>query len=692
MLRFYLNIFGVLIGLYKFAYDKLEKEISGEIALNFVSEISSHHRIQASPGIRDAVNYAVKTMKGYGLDAKVHDWPADGKTFSWTSLHIEEWGCKDAGLKLINPTSEYKHLCRFSEDKISVIQRSYPTPKGGIEGEVVILDKGEQEADYKKVDVSGKWVMTNGNITKVYEEAIVKRGAIGIVYDGMFLRPPTLLEGDLDDARKYTSFWWNGKDKPGLGFVLTPRQGRWLRELVPKQDKLNDPVKLSGYVDSTLGKGTIEDAVITIPGKTYELVMVAAHICHPQPSANDNASGSGSAMEAARALHTLIKSGVLPKPRRTIVFTLVPEMLGTYTYLAANEDKIPKMVAALNLDMVGENQDLCKSTLTVEKTPEANASYVNALMEAIFTEIKQEIGNLGGSEKYPLFRHFVGPYSGGSDHYIYSDPNIGVPCPMLIQWPDKFYHTSADTIDKVDPDSLRRVALMTATYVYSIANASPEDSIWLVNEVASVERRNLVNYVRNLTSGALQNTDDNEVKLGAARDRLNQAIPYKVDRAKAAITSVKRLANGYKPYAEKVERLSNDLEKLGKSELKEAVRTIEEYAISQKLELPRKKSKRATKLSKEADGLVPVRVYRGPISSRPWVAKLSKKDKEAYAAFNKKYPLGRRYGGTAMFWTNGIRSIKEISDLVELEKGSTDLEFLVGYYNYYKKMGLIKYA
>jgi len=77
--------------LFKFAYDKLVREISGEIALNFVSEISGHHRIQASPGIRDAVNYAVNTMKGLGLKAEVHDWPADGKTFSWTSLHIEEW-------------------------------------------------------------------------------------------------------------------------------------------------------------------------------------------------------------------------------------------------------------------------------------------------------------------------------------------------------------------------------------------------------------------------------------------------------------------------------------------------------------------------------------------------------------------------------------------------------------------------
>ena len=90
--------------------------------------------------------------------------------------------------------------------------------------------------------------------------------------------------------------------------------------------------------------------------------------------------------------------------------------------------------------------------------------------------------------------------------------------------------------------------------------------------------------------------------------------------------------------------------------------------------------------------MVPIRVYRGPISSRPWIANLSDEDKIAYEEFNKKYPQGRRYGGTAMFWTDGIRSIKEISDMVELEKGSTDLEFLVGYYNFHVKMGLIKYA
>ena len=56
----------------------------------------------------------------------------------------------------------------------------------------------------------------------------------------------------------------------------------------------------------------MEDAVATIAGKTKEEVTVIAHICHPQPSANDNASGTGAAMEAARAIHRLIERKELP--------------------------------------------------------------------------------------------------------------------------------------------------------------------------------------------------------------------------------------------------------------------------------------------------------------------------------------------------------------------------------------------
>ena len=35
-------------------------------------------------------------------------------------------------------------------------------------------------------------------------------------------------------------------------------------------------------------------------------------------------------------------------------------------------------------------------------------------------------------------------------------PRVGIPTPMIIDWPDKFYHTSADTPDKVSPNALAR--------------------------------------------------------------------------------------------------------------------------------------------------------------------------------------------------------------------------------------------
>jgi len=678
--------------MFKQIFDKLDKEISGNIAYNFVSEICRHHRIQSSPGIRAAVNYAAETLKSYGLDAGVHSYPADGKTHSWSSLHFQEWSCSDAELRLVHPAEEAGVLARWSEDKISVIQRSLPTPGGSCEAEVVALENGEEEADYKKLDVEGKVVLTNGDVSRVHALAVEKHGAIGIIYDGMYVRPPTLLEGELDDARKYTSFWWSGGEKPVFGFVLSPRKGRWLRELVVKGRKGKDPVRIWAKVDSSLYDGATENAVATIPGKTDEEIVVIAHICHPQQSANDNASGCGAAMEAARALETLISRGDLPKPKRTIRFTLVPEMSGTYTYLAANEGDIPRMVAAINLDMVGESHELCQSIFTVIKTPESLPSYVNALVEAIFDEVKKEVTTFCGRRKLPLFRHNVSAYSGGSDHYIYSDPTVGVPCPMLNQWPDKFYHTNADTVEKVDPAMLRRAALLTATYAYSIAVAGAEECVWLVNEVAARERAALLELIREEVDGVLNAAEDCDPgrKQADSIARLKRVVPYKVGRGVEAMRSVSRIAGGDPGFGERVERLSSELERLAKAELKQAESAIREYATVKGVEIPRIR-KRPGKLDRAASGIVPRRVFRGPVSTRSWVRKLSEEDQEAYRRLGKEHTSGRSVGSLALFWTDGSRSLGEISELVELECGETDLKYLVAYYGFLRSMGLVEY-
>jgi aminopeptidase YwaD len=681
--------------MFKPIYDKLEKEVSGEIAFNYVAEISRNHRIQASPGLRAAVEYAVGELRSRGLEARVDSHPADGRSYSWSSLHFREWSCEDAELELLEPEGEARFLARWSESKLSLIQRSQPTPEGGVEAEVVVMDKGEEEADYRRVDVAGKIVLTDGDVGRVHELAVERHGALGIIYDGTWVRPPALLEGELDDALKYTSFWWAGDERPAFGFVLTPRNGRWLRKLVEERKRKRGTVRVRARVDSQLYDGSIENAVAVIPGETEEEVVVVAHICHPQPSANDNASGSAAAMEAARALWKLIDAGELPRPRRSIRFTLVPEMAGTYNYLAANESDILGMVAALNLDMVGEKQELTGGPLIVERTPEASPSYVNSLMEAIFEEVRAEAKNLGGSSSYALFKHAITPFSGGSDHYIYSDPSVGVACPMVIQWPDKFWHTSYDTLDKVDPAMLRRVALMTATYAYFIASAGPAEAVWLASEVAARERSRLASEIQRLVTGAMievAGSSEPEKALAEALGRLRRLVPYRLDRAVAAVRSAGRLAGGSAEYDSVEGGLVSGLEAAAKAERRAARDAVLGYAEARRLALPSVGRGRLRKLEAEARGIVPRRVFRGPVSLRPWVRRLPPEDRDEWHAFGKRHEeAGRSQGTLALYWADGVRGLLEISRLVELEAGSVDLGYLVGLFGWLRRMGLVEW-
>ncbi|MHC4690142.1 MAG: DUF4910 domain-containing protein [Planctomycetota bacterium] len=679
--------------MFKRVLDELEREVSGEISFGFVSEISRHHRIQASPGIRDAVNYAVETMGGFGLDVEVDEYPADGESYSWSSLHFKEWVCRDAELRLVTPEGEARFLARWSEAKLSVIQRSYPTPAGGVEAEVVVLDNGEEEGDYKGLDVEGKLVLTRGDLGRVHELAVERRGAVGIVFDGTWVRPPALVEGELDDALRYTSFWWAGDEKACFGFVLTPRTGRWLRALIEEKRKKSETVRLFARIDSEVYEGSIENAVFSVPGETDEEVVVVGHICHPQPSANDNASGSGAAMEAARALGKLISGGKLDVPRRSIKFTLVPEMAGTYNYLARREGEIPGMVAALNLDMVGERQEVTGGPLIVEKTPEALPSFVNSLMEAIYEEARGEAVNLGGSAKYPLFMYAVTPFSGGSDHYVYSDPSVGVGCPMIIQWPDKFWHTSYDTLDKVDPAMLRRVALMTATYAYFIASAGPEEAVWLVHEVAVRERGRFASRVQELVTRAFNEADAGEDpgrEVALALRRLKRLVPYLYGRMALAVGSVGRLAGGDEGYAAAEAGVLTDLERFVRSERRRAEGELRSWAgVRGLLPLPSVRGGRRRKLEAEASGMVVRRLFRGPVSVRPWVRRLSGEDREAWWRLGRDHRDSRLLGTLALYWCDGVRSLLEVSGLVELEAGRTDLVYLVEYFRLLERMGLV---
>jgi aminopeptidase YwaD len=658
---------------------KVKEQFSGNRAFAHVAEVAQHHRIQASPGFREAAEYCQKVFQGHSIEAEILSYPADGKTTYWTQQMMEEWHCEEATLDLISPTKE--RLACFADNAFSLIQRSISTPKEGVVADVILLDCGDNPEPYADLDLSGSIVFTNGDINKVRAWAVEERGAIGIISDRLVEFAPVRHRYDIPDALQYTSFWWTGHEKQCFGFVLSPKAGDRLRQTCRRlrEEHAQDSTKpkypqVRAFVQSSLYSGHIENVAALIPGQTEEEIIIAAHLCHPKASANDNASGVGVALETARTLNSLIASGELPKPRRSIRILLIPEMTGTYAYLATNEERIPQMLAAINLDMVGENQDLCKGPLVAEYPPEAAGSFVGDLLAAIMEEVAAESKNLAGTSSYALFKHATAPFSGGSDHYILSDPTVGVPCPMLIQWPDKYYHTSEDTLDKVDPAMLYRVGCMTATYVYLLANMGLAEAKWILSESRGRYLGQLHRLLNNSAEQQLQAVS--EAELLTTRQR----VQYKLERRQAELSSINRFltpeeqAEFERPLQAEFDFLRQVTHSLWQHHLEElGVDTLAEP-------------------SPPASGdyqLVPRRLFRGPISMRGKLETLSPADRQAYEELTRKHAEAARRANYLVYWADGQRTIAEIDHLVQMETGISDLAFALNYFRFLEKLGLV---
>ncbi len=645
----------------------INKELSGNRAKEYIAEIIQHHRIQASPGFRAAAKYVAGLLTEFGVKNEILTYPGDGKTYYWASLNPQEWDATDATLILVEP--EKRILADYKEHKLSLIQRSASVKESIFE--VVLLEDGENRKEYRNLNLKGKIVMTKGTVDRVYDLAVNDFGAVGIIYDGIWDLSKIRGRFDIPDAMQYTSFWWRPNDKKCFGFVLSPKEGERIRKLFKQGKK----VKVKATVKSRFYNGKIEVVSALIPGKTDKEILLVAHLCHPQPSANDNASGSGCLLEIARTLNYLIKTQKLEKPKCSIRLLWVPEMTGTYCYLATNPKRIKKTIAALNLDMVGQNQDLCKSSFLIEHPSMAMPSYSAELVERIREEMIPEVATHGSMGGYALFRHAVSPFSGGSDHYILSDPMVGIPCPMLIQWPDMFYHTSMDTLEKVDQKSLQMVGTISAAYAYFLANASEKQSKWLALEIVSRFKNQVIKSIQDIISQTLENSTAISKLFHQTEQRLRLLLEQKMK----ALDNINKLGD--------INSISDNL----KSEMKEVT---EKEILREKTILGKRKLKpiniKPNQWDKIAEKMIPKRRYPGPITLRPYTRKLTKHDRDKLHHFRTQYKSKFNViNPLAEYWADGKRSLLEIIGLVELETGIRASELIVEYFKILVKIKLV---
>ncbi|MCP4168147.1 MAG: DUF4910 domain-containing protein [Chloroflexi bacterium] len=649
----------------------LQQAYSGEAAKRYVGEISRHHRIQASPGYRAAANWLVETLQEAGLAVTVERYPATEEASFWTLPSFQEWDCRTATLDWLRAGGD-ERLCDYRASAVSVVQRSV-----SVQGEFAVVDAGDGlPENYAGLDVAGKLVLSRSPIRETYQLAVIERDAAGVLFDHIAGDAPGRSRTDLPDTRQYASFWWQPEDEKSWGFVLTPRQGDTLRATLNK----GETVTLGAHIDARHYDGEFEVILATIPGQTDKSVLGMAHLCHPQGFANDNASGAACLLETATTLQRLLHSGELPQPQRTLHFLWIPEMTGTYAWLEAHEARIPTIVAGLNLDMVGEDQEKTGAVMVIDRPPESLTSFAPDLLERLREELFDEQSNLSGIERYPLFRYASTGFSGGSDHMITSDPAVGIPTPMLIQWPDRFYHTTSDTLDNVDPKSLWRAGVVAGSYLYWLAQAGEREATWLGWELVSRYERRLSQYIQDQTTLLLGMEHPSD--RARAWRQIQKRASYRQGRALAAIETLQRLSEGQSHRTS----LQPEIEEITDRALDRSRRQIRPITLPMLHPEPDAWHERA-------DQFIPERLYRGPIMDMAAPLPLFTFAEADAAAWRKLYaedPDWRTLRVFAEYWADGQRSLAEIADLVELETGRVIGPAIETYFRLLEKAGVMR--
>ena len=179
----------------------LEEVLSGERALAYTTEITRFHRAKGSSDYQEAVGFIKDKLTEWDL-AKivVEKYPADGLTTYQTWTPPPAWEPVRADLSLVHP--EARHICSFETEPMCLVFGSTSTPSQGLVLDVVDIGDGTGDQAYAGKEVYGKAVLTSGSSRSVFQKAVKKRGAVGILTDHMARQNPAIKRTpcDLPDA------------------------------------------------------------------------------------------------------------------------------------------------------------------------------------------------------------------------------------------------------------------------------------------------------------------------------------------------------------------------------------------------------------------------------------------------------------------------------------------------------------
>ena len=627
-----------------------------------LSGIVQHHRIQGSPGYHDAAVFCRDRLLESGISsAEILEYPAKEGVYFQNAPSFDFWTCRKAWCKL---TQTGEILADFPQHPFSIIQRSGPWLDKEQELEIVDLDQGIDESAYADIDFRGKLVFVHEEYAYVRDWAVEKRGAVGYITDYVEPEQGVRNRASMHNIQKYTSFWWRPGQKRVFGFVLTPDAGDRLQALCKKMKQVGKRPTVRCYVDSEFSEGSLEVVTALLPGQCKEEILLCAHLCHPHGSANDNASGATAVLQALVCLKEMLEDGTLPPLQSSIRILLVPEIIGSYAYLdRLSEVERKNIRLALTLDMVGGKQD-DRGPLTLYETPHCTPSIGNSLAIAILAELRRDVPSLNEIDHIALFHSAVKQYIDGSDHGVYNDPSLAISSPLLCQWPDKTYHTSADTIDVIDFSLLRHSCALAASYAYHAATLSMEDLPML----AQINLCRMQEVLSQIVFHVVDKQLSDNVLAGFASD----ALRYYIGCLKHFAVLV--------PAAQK--QLPDEVERLKQAQV---------LCVTPWLS----KRHKEERVYPAEGSWVPHRTFFGKMDyGFAWICATREDGFPEYGVYQKnvggKYPPDME--SSILYYMDGQRTLKEISELVSDEFGVDAWGLTVMYAKLLNSAGLLSFT
>ncbi len=413
---------------------ELAVETSGRLkpyrgrAYSVLKRVTLYHRIQGGRGLLEAAEDLERLILEDAPEiVETTSFAYTGKTGpEWLPLPVR-WDVYDAMLKTGSNT-----YTLVGHPTLAAAHS--PPSEGEVRGEALILRDPLDVDAYSHV--KGKIVVATKHYRLAYRLA-AENGASAVIlardtgspqsfpYIGLFLTE--------EEAGKYTI--------PAITAPLSLARSLEGRSVTVK-------------VDAEIGgPGRLPVVVAWIGDKNGPGPVLTAHLCHPKPGANDNASGVSAGVEAFLSLAEAIDTGMLPMPEQTVRLVLMPEYTGT---ILSMEGWLNELATSnINLDMVGASQRegveepaIYYPPLTAPETLAAETLGLSALI-------------IEGDAN-------VRTYMYGSDHDVFH--SYGKPAVMVNQWPDPHYHTDADDADKIDPARLEGVAHKAATALHLLAS------------------------------------------------------------------------------------------------------------------------------------------------------------------------------------------------------------------------------